>query len=365
MPYHYQLRIQRHVRRAIVAGAAAFGLFLLLALPERMLGWSGLGAGTPAVLEVFELPQMIVAQKPVAALRIPPGLGHLAFPAYAEWTEATEESCVDCDWNLSYGVESVVDAIDVEALGQLERSTSTERTADASYVSSGFRGLAGGSGGFGGSGLTGGGSSLGAAANAEGDTNSQAAAAPLAEEASEAATTETSETVAEAGGAPAGSWSGSSAGAVKESDPAAPPSSVSNAPPSLLTSVGSQPQGASAGGPDNAWTLVEAGVIDPLATAGSNPFYTGPDPRNVPPPAAPEPPATPQPPTAAPEPPVAGDEPPIAADEPPITPNTPGVPDTPITPTEPDTPASPVPEPTQLILMGIALSAVVYRMRRG
>jgi hypothetical protein len=357
MPYDHQLRIQRRVRRAILAAAAIAGLFLLLAVPERMLGWSGLRVGTPAVTEALAVPEL-TAMKPVAALRTPPSLDHLAFPAYAEWTEAAEESCVDCDWIVSYGRESLVDAVDTAALVELERSsTPTERPAEASYLASGFRGLGGGAGGIvggaGGSGLAGGGSSLGAAANAEEGTSSQAATAPLAEEVSEAPISETSEAVAETGGVPAGSWGASSTGALKESNQAAPPSLVTNAPPSLPANVGSQAPDASPGLPDAASTLAEAGVINPLHDAGAS--YSGQDPRNVPPTLAPSPPLTPEPPATP--------EPPTAAPEPPVVPDTPTQPET---PTEPDTPVLPaVPEPTQLILMGIALSAVVYRMRRG
>lgn len=348
MPYEYQVRIQRRVRRAILAAAAIAGLFMLLAAPERMLGWSGLGVGPPPVLELAFTE--VLPEKPVAALRTPPSLGHLAFPAYAEWTEATEASCVECDWNFGYGIESPVDAVDTGALVQLERSSSpTQQAADTPFLASGLRGLAGGLGAVGGSGVTGGGSSLGAAARGEDGTSSQAETETPAEEAeeevSDATAAETSEAVPEAGGAPSGTWGGSSAGAVAASDPESAPVS----PPSLVSSLGSQAQGPSAGRQDEAWTLVEAGVIDPLATAGANPFDSGPDQRNVPPPAIAEPPTTPEP----------------TVQEPPTTPDSATESET---LTGPETPVGEplaVPEPTQLILMGIALSAVVYRMRRG
>jgi hypothetical protein len=348
MPYLYQLQNQRRLRRAILAAAAIGGLLLVLAVPERMLGWSGLGIGTPAVSDAPVFME-VIADKPVAALRTPPSLGHLAFPAYAEWTESTETLCLECDWNWGYGVDSLVDAVDDEALVELESSsTPAEHAADASPATSnrGFGGGAG-AGGVGGSGMSGGGSSSGAAANGEDGRSNQAAtaapaeeaAAPSADEASDAGTTKTAEAVAETGGEPARSWGGSSAPAAEASAGSDP------APlPSLFDNVGSQAPDTTAGPLDEA-PIQEA--LEPLLHAGANLPYSGPNPRNVPPTPSepvPEPPVTP---------------------EPPMAPDDPGGPQA---PTEPETPVAPsppaVPEPASLILMGLALTAVVYRMRR-
>ena len=151
MPNTHEVEKRRRMkRRAILSSLVLAGLILLLVFaPTRMLGWSGFGFGTLTVPEAT----IVSIEEPVAAavkpLSAPAVIEPLTFPAYAEWSDL-ETACTDCDWSFSYGIGGDLDAVDNEMLSRLEHSAGVAAGAGAVSRASGPGGSSFGGGGFGG-----------------------------------------------------------------------------------------------------------------------------------------------------------------------------------------------------------------------
>ena len=149
MPYSDESRNRRRVVRAILSGLMVACLLLLLVLaPPRILAWSGLSFGSLTVpaLTVAAVDEPVA--RAMATMRTPPMVAPLTFPAYADWKDL-EATCTDCDSSLSYGIGGYLDAVDNEALGRLERASGVG-PGTAGSQGSGSRGTASGVGGTGG-----------------------------------------------------------------------------------------------------------------------------------------------------------------------------------------------------------------------
>ena len=150
MPDTHEVQKRRRMKRAILSGVVLAGLVLLLVFaPTRMLGWSGFGFGSLTVPEAT----VVSIEEPVATavkpLSAPAVIEPLTFPAYAEWSDL-ETACTDCDWSFSYGIGGDLDAVDNEMLSRLEHSSGVAPGAGAVSRASGPSGSSFGGGGFGG-----------------------------------------------------------------------------------------------------------------------------------------------------------------------------------------------------------------------
>ena len=154
--------------------------------------------------------EFAVVRSAVAKVRVPAAIEHLTFPGYAEWSDL-ETSCADCDWAASYGWGGPLDDVDNQSLDSLERSS--QLTAHASSGPHYGSGRSSAPAGFGGGGAAGAGPATGAS-DAVVETPTQA---NETDEAEAVEATQTGETSASNDAASGGSSSGSGGGSLSGS----------------------------------------------------------------------------------------------------------------------------------------------------
>ncbi len=280
MPYHYELQNRQHFRHAVLTGVALAFLLLLLALaPAKILAWSGVAFGSLTVPEQAPAEEQLSVGRPaVVQIQTPPAIEPFTFPAYAEWSDIEisdiEISCADCDLTLSYGVGGALDAVDNESLDGLERSSQLgASTLGASHYRSGSSSAPTGLGG-GGAAEAGSPESSDEASDSAGEAVAQTDGADGAEESASVEAVHTAETrSASAAGAGGGSSaSGSSDNGSSDSGSSDSGSSDSGSTASDVLAAGNGSAGGSAS--DAETTLLEEtnlvlSPISPVADEGS------------------------------------------------------------------------------------------------
>jgi hypothetical protein len=259
MPYVYELRNRQRVKRALVSGVLLIFLFLLLVLaPARILGWTGLGFGSLTAPEATVAAVDEPVAMAVAKILTPPLLEPMTFPAYAEWSDI-DAACGDCDGSFSYGIGGDLDPVDNEALSRLEHSSGVGpgNGAGSVYRTAGSSGGAASAGGLGGGGGAGSAAAGGAASSGEATDDTSAPASEDAESTAVAA-------AAAAASGPAAEGEGSPSGGDSSSGGSSAPEAV--AADLILSRITPDDQG----GPSSAGTLpqdvVQALVESPVGS---------------------------------------------------------------------------------------------------
>jgi hypothetical protein len=197
MPYTYEIENRRRVKRAVAACLILAALALLVLAPSKMLGWAGMAfaAFEPAS---HEAPLIVEekAQGPAAKVPSTPSLPPLTFPAFAEWSDVSEFApCAGCDWHWELGIDSGVGELGAVDNGSAQTlgPASSLGTGGANGFRRSGRASRSGAGGVGGGGGGGGGSASG---NAPAEAVAEAGASESATEAVTAAEASANETVA-------------------------------------------------------------------------------------------------------------------------------------------------------------------------